>query len=103
MKPTVAFPLARDFNESVAIDLKFYCGKPILHLIDHATRYITASVVRSKDIDAIISRIFEIDGVNNINLQDGYQYEVWNTIIEEDKQCSRTFHTSDLCRIVRSK
>ena len=53
-------PIARDFNESAAMDIKFYHGKPILHLIDHATRYSAASIVRYKDRDVIISKIFEI-------------------------------------------
>lgn len=59
-KPIVTFPLSKDFNESIAMDLKFYKNKPILHIIDHATRFSAASVVRSKDRDVIISKVFEI-------------------------------------------
>ena len=58
-KPIVTFPFAKDFNESVAMDIKFYSGKPILHLIDHATRFSAASVIHSKERD-VISKIFEI-------------------------------------------
>ena len=46
-KPIITFPLSKDFNESIAMDLKFYKNKPILHIIDHATRFSAASVVRS--------------------------------------------------------
>ena len=35
--PIVVMPHAETFNETVAIDLKFYKGKIILHLIDHLT------------------------------------------------------------------
>ena len=59
-KPIVAFAFAKDFNESVAMDIKFYSGKPILHLIDHATRFSAASVIHSKERDVVISKIFEI-------------------------------------------
>ena len=59
-KPIVTFPFDKDFNESVAMDIKFYSGKPILHLIDHATRFSAASVIHSKERDVVISKIFEI-------------------------------------------
>ena len=59
-KPIVTFPFAKDFNESVAMDIKFYSGKPILHLIDHTTRFSAASVIHSKGRDVVISKIFEI-------------------------------------------
>ena len=38
----------------------FFSGKPILHLIDHATRFSAASVIHSKERDVVISKIFEI-------------------------------------------
>ena len=38
-KPAVCFPLATEFNESVALDLKVYRTGYMLHMIDHATRY----------------------------------------------------------------
>ena len=59
-KPIVTFPLASEFNESVAIDLKQVSGKLVLHLIDHATRFSSAGVIPSKDRDVIISKIFQI-------------------------------------------
>ena len=59
-KPIVTFPLASEFNESVAMDLKQVSGKLVLHLIDHATRFSSAGVIPSKDCDVIISKIFQI-------------------------------------------
>ena len=38
-RPAVAMPAANDFNQKVAMDLSFYKGKVILHLIDMFTRY----------------------------------------------------------------
>ena len=37
-KPAVALPTASNFQEVVAMDLKFFDGKILLHMIDHATR-----------------------------------------------------------------
>ena len=42
------------------LHLKFINSKPILHLIDHATRYSAAVVLRSKEKDEVISKIFQI-------------------------------------------
>ena len=48
-KPVVGFPLAKTFNEVVAMDLKVYSpGVYFLHLIDHATRYSQAVVIHNK-------------------------------------------------------
>ena len=48
--PVVAFPKATEFNETVAMDLKIYLNNKIyfLHMIDHATRYSAACVIKSK-------------------------------------------------------
>ena len=47
--PVVTFPLATQFNETVAMDLKVYKNNSIyfLHLIDNFTRFSAASVIRS--------------------------------------------------------
>ena len=58
-KPTVGFSLAKDFNETVSMDLKTYNGFLILHIIDHATRFSTAAVIRSKEKEEIIDKIFK--------------------------------------------
>ena len=59
VKPIVSMPLASEFNEVVALDLKFYRGKIILHLIDHVSRFSAAAVVRSKKPSEIIAKIFQ--------------------------------------------
>ena len=35
-QPIVGLPLATKFKECVAMDLKFYKGKILLHFIDHS-------------------------------------------------------------------
>ena len=57
-RPIVGLPHAQSFNETVAMDLKFFEGKIILHLIDHLTRFSMATVCKSKDPKEIISGIF---------------------------------------------
>ena len=47
-RPVVGFSLAKEFNDTVAIDLKPYKGVHFLHLIDLATRYSNAVVIHSK-------------------------------------------------------
>ena len=57
LRPVVAFPLASEFNEVVAMDLKFIERTPILHLIDHATRYSMACRVRNKMAETIVESV----------------------------------------------
>lgn len=59
-KPIVSLPLANTFNETVALDLKVYINNKIyfLHLIDHATRFSQAEVIRSKSQETIVNAIF---------------------------------------------
>ena len=52
--------MATEFNEVVAVDIKEFKGKLILHLIDHATRLSAAIFVPSKHKEKIISAIFKI-------------------------------------------
>ena len=59
-KPVVCFPLSKEFNESVAMDMKYCENHLVLHLIDHATRFSSAAIIRSKRKDTIISKIFQI-------------------------------------------
>ena len=58
-KPIVGLPSASRFQEFVAMDLKFYKGKIILHLVDHAARLSVSSLVPSKKPDVIIESIFK--------------------------------------------
>ena len=60
-RPVVGMPMARQFNECVAMDLKQYgVGVWFLNLIDHATRFCASAVIRSKASDVIIREIFRI-------------------------------------------
>ena len=45
-RPAVGFNLARDFNDVVSMDLKFIETHGILHLIDNATRFSSAAVIK---------------------------------------------------------
>ena len=46
-RPVVGFNLERDFNEVVSMDLKFIESHGILHLIDNATKFCSAAVLKS--------------------------------------------------------
>lgn len=61
-RPVVTFPLASVFNETVAMDLKIYKNNSVyfLHVIDHATRFSAAGVIKSKSAETIIKKFFEI-------------------------------------------
>ena len=57
LRPVVAMPLASEFNEVVAMDLKFIDQVPILHMIDHATRYSMSVRLPNKKAITIIEGI----------------------------------------------
>lgn len=60
-KPVVCMPLAKDFNETVAMDLKVFDqnkGIYLQHQIDHRTRFSTVKVIRSKDKETVVSSVF---------------------------------------------
>ena len=54
LRPSVGFSLSKDFNDVVAVDLKPTNGIHILHIIDHATPFSPAAVVKSKKKEEII-------------------------------------------------
>ena len=58
--PVVGLPHCTYFNEMVAMDLKSFDGKIILHLIDHLTRFSAATRLRSKEPEEVIDAIFKI-------------------------------------------
>ena len=61
LRPVVGYPLAQNFNEVVCMDLKqIEPSLWILHLIDAATRYSSACLVKNKRKETIISSIFQI-------------------------------------------
>ncbi|CAG2191491.1 unnamed protein product [Mytilus edulis] len=60
-RPVVSLPLATEFNEVVAVDLKEW--KPntyFLHLIDIATRFSLATVIKRKTPDVIADKIMSL-------------------------------------------
>ena len=61
-RPIVTFPLATNFNETVALDLKIYENNSIyfIHVIDHATRFSAASIIRSKKSEVVVNAFFKI-------------------------------------------
>ena len=52
--PIMGLPHAESFNDTVALDLKFHEGHIILHVIDHLTRYSSATVCISKEPKTIV-------------------------------------------------
>ena len=61
-RPVTCIPLARDFNEVVAMDLKIWDLKKniyILHLIDMATRFCVSTIIHKKEKQVIIDQIIE--------------------------------------------
>ncbi len=60
LRPVVGMPLATQFNETVAMDLKSRGPDGyILHLIDHLTRYSAACLIRDKKKGTIIKGIMD--------------------------------------------
>lgn len=59
-RPVVSFSLARNFNELVSMDLKFFKNKIILHLCDVATRFSRACVIPSKRTTVVVTAIMQL-------------------------------------------
>ena len=59
-RPVVSLPMASEFQETVAMDLKDYNGHLILHLIDLCTRLSAATFIPNKKKDTIVREIFRI-------------------------------------------
>ena len=62
-RPVVCFSFARNFNECLAMDLKFVTiqGKIfiVLHMIDVFTRYSAASIIKSKHKETIVDAVLK--------------------------------------------
>ena len=54
MRPSIGFSLSKDFDDAGAVDLKPTNGIHILHIIDHATPFSLAAVVKSKKKEEIV-------------------------------------------------
>ena len=59
-RPIVGLPMATKFLETVALDIKFYDTKPILHLIDLCTRLSAAAVMPNKQPETVVRTIMQI-------------------------------------------
>ena len=85
-RPIVGLPLATEFNDTVAMDLKVINQRFILHMIDHATRYSAACVVPNKKAEtiaqAILSNWIRIFGTPKKFLSDNGGEFVNSTLIE---------------------
>ena len=57
-RPVVSLPMASRFQETVAMDLKYYQGHTFLHLIDMCTHLSAAAFVPNKNKDTILKVIF---------------------------------------------
>ena len=58
-RPIVGFPMATRFLQCVAMDLKFYDDKILLHLIDHASRLSISTRIPCKKPAAVLNAIFK--------------------------------------------
>ena len=61
-KPIVSLPKAKDFNQVVMMDLKEVTKGEVwvLHMVDCATRYTAAAVIKSKKKEVIVKKILQI-------------------------------------------
>ena len=59
-RPIVSLPMCSSFQEIVAMDLKQYQGKLILHMIDLCTRLSAAAFIPNKSRGVIVQTIFRI-------------------------------------------
>jgi len=55
----VGLPNSSTFNETVAMDLKTVDNVTFIHMIDLATRYSMAAIVKDKNPETIIQAIFQ--------------------------------------------
>ena len=56
-RPVVGMSLSRDFNGTIAMDLKHVDKHIVLHIIDLATRYSNAVVVLNKRKETIVETV----------------------------------------------
>ena len=60
-RPSVGLPSAKFFQDTVALDLKFYNSRTLIHLIDHATRcYSACGQISSKRPETVVKAMFSL-------------------------------------------
>lgn len=73
-RPIVSMPMAKEFNEKVAMDLKQYKGRWILHMIDMWSRYTVSVFIQRKRpsdvIDAMMKNWVGVFGVMGAIMSD---------------------------------
>ena len=57
-RPVVSLPMAEKFNDLLAMDLKSFGDVYFLVMIDHATRFCSAAVIRNKRPSTVVRGIF---------------------------------------------
>ena len=90
-RPVVSLPMATHFNDKVAMDLKVWEGKYILHLIDMWSRYTISVFVSRKTKETIIENII----VHWI----GY-FGIMKTILSDNGGEFRNDEMREVCSIV---
>ena len=60
LRPAVSFSLAKDFNDAIAMDLKWCNGVLCLRLIDHMTRFSATAVIHTKEKEEVVDNIFKM-------------------------------------------
>ena len=97
-RPVVGLPMATKFLETVAMDLKFFEGKIILHLIDHLTRLSNAIIIPDKRPKTVISAIMKnwisIYGASNKFLFDNGGEFANHEMLETAEQFGITIKTT---------
>ena len=58
-KPVVSLPMAKEFNEKVAINLKSWKRKYILHVVDMYSRLTISCFIEMKKPEEVIDKIIE--------------------------------------------
>ena len=57
LRPVVCFPRAKTFNENLAIDLKCFSGKYMLHILDQFTRFSRTIVINDKKAATVLKGV----------------------------------------------
>ena len=57
LRPAVCFPRSKQFNESLAIDLKVYLPFYMLHIIDHFTRFSRTIIIKNKKAETVVKGV----------------------------------------------
>ena len=58
-RPVVSLPMSNTFLGTVAMDLKHYKGKILLHVVDHCSRLSASAIIPNKQPETIIKYIFK--------------------------------------------